>query len=175
MTQLIQEGEDRWNDYLSKGMESAYYKYPPSGRFINLFNIKDIYNKKIKPNPIYKKISYAKFKAVIEEYFKVSVQAITDYGYIFELTGVGKFYIIHYTSSRRRVDMKATREAGKRVFFNDDSDVRYKIYWDTARTENIRIYTYLPSRSIKREAIANYRTKNLITYDRPAKYKDQKR
>ena len=121
----------------------------------------------------YFKIDYKTYRAVCESFNKLTVEDI--------LFNTGEFKLPHrlgsiriqkkkmnFTKEALKVDWKASRELGKRVYhMNDHSDnYRYKWYWKktNAIVQNKSLYSFTASRANKRELARIIKNEKSIDY-----------
>lgn len=118
-------------------------------------------------------VDYKVYRKINEEYNKRIVKDI--------LLNVGEYELPHRLGSIRiqkkkmrlevgsmKVDWKASRKIGKRVYhLNDHRDnYRYKWYWkkSNAIVKNKKLYSFTASRENKRELARLLKTNNMIDY-----------
>ena len=118
-------------------------------------------------------IDYKTYRSVIEEFNKKTVADILYDNGEFKLPyRLGSVRIqkrkMKFDTSRLKVDWKATREAGHRVFhMNDHRDnYGYRWYWKKKNVivQNKTLYSFIASRANKRELARLLKTEKNIDY-----------
>tara|TARA_R100000541_G_scaffold56072_2_gene65294 strand:- start:172 stop:642 length:471 start_codon:yes stop_codon:yes gene_type:complete len=118
-------------------------------------------------------IDYKTYRSVIEEFNKKTIEDI--------LLNTGEFKVPHrlgeiriqkrkmkFDPTKMKIDWKATREAGHKVYhLNDHRDnYRYRWYWRKKNVivQNKTLYSFIASRANKRELARLLKTDKSIDY-----------
>jgi hypothetical protein len=143
------------------------------GKIGPTLGLRDSYKEFKKQELGYFDIDYKTYRAINEEFNKEVVKYILMDAGEFELPyRLGSIRIqkkkMKFSPDSMKVDWKATRETGKRVYhLNDHSDnYRYKWYWkkSNAIVQNKSLYSFTASRANKRELARLIKNEKLIDY-----------